>query len=191
MKAAIIALLAIALAGCKTAKKATDIQASSTSEITDTTRVNIGTHHDFSLEVRADSAATSRQDSTHTSAERSGCAVIEFVEGGGWVHRDSAGGVTYGGVQRITGTAQERRQGTHTSAEGGQQVNTTVNVADADSARLERSNGITENEHADLKQHEQQATPQRWYEPPLIALGALCCIAALLWVLFLCIKRRR
>ena len=55
----------------------------------------------------------------------------------------------------------------------------------------EQVNGITTNEQKQSHQEKETAiTRPKWYQTILAKIGGLCCIAALLWLLFLYLKRK-
>ena len=103
-------------------------------------------------------------DTTQITTATEQNTTINFVDGGGTVSIDSAGNITLTGVQSITG-------------------NLTTNT--------NQQNGITNNEsHASHTEKETKTEKPVWYQTILAKIGGLCCIAALLWLLFLYLKRK-
>lgn len=119
-------------------------------------------------------------DTTKTAAAYEGARVIEFVEGGGKVSIDSAGNVTFEGVKNIKG----QHKGSIAQNKGLTQKN------EETAGHRERLNGVTSDQTQREKRTEEKAPAQKWYETALARLGLDVCIAALMWLLFLYIKRK-
>lgn len=165
------AIMALCLISCATHKKAATTQSSSTVERTDTT------------ENRADTAAVKAVfvDTTKTEVIGVGGGVIEFVEGGGKVSIDTEGNATFEGVKSVKGG----RKGGLTQNKG------ITQTAEQTEAHREQLNGITAKEDKQAV----ATTPvknegQKWYQTTFMRIGQIVCIAALLWVLFLYLKRK-
>lgn len=163
------ALSCLMFAGCRTKKVVTD--ESSTVSLIDTTK------------AAADSLTVTRDltDTTKTTQTEEESEVVEFVDGGGTITIDTAGNVTLSGVKSYRGnrkTAQHEEKG--------------VTIADEVSqVHNEQANGIKANEskisHGEIETKTEKPV---WYQTVLAKIGGLCCIAALLWALFLYMKRK-
>ena len=163
------ALFALMFAGCRTKKVVTD--ESSKVSLTDTTK-NV-----------ADSLIATHDltDTTKTTQTEEEAGVVEFVDGGGTITIDTAGNVTLSGVKSYKGNRKAARH-----EERG------VTVADEVSqVHSEQANGIKADESkAGHRESETKVEKPVWYQTVLAKIGGLCCIAALLWALFLYLKRK-
>ena len=163
------ALLCLVVAGCRTHKAVTD--ESGTVSIVDTTQV----------ETDSLTATQTFTDTTQTTTTTEQNTTINFVDGGGTVSIDSAGNITLTGVQSITGNLT-----TNTNQQNGISQTNEVTQTHTDT-----QNGITNNEsHASHTEKEAKTEKPVWYQTILAKIGGLCCIAALLWLLFLYLKRK-
>lgn len=119
-------------------------------------------------------------DTTKTAATFEGSNVIEFVEGGGKVSIGQDGNVILDGVKNIKG----QRKG---SAEQDTGVTRTTEEA---AGHYEQLNGVEADQTQHEKRTEEKASAQKWYETALARLGLGVCIAALMWLIFLYLKRK-
>lgn len=165
----LVAVVCLVLAGCHTTKKAVTEQ--STVSLTDTTKT----------ESDSLTAKETLIDTTKTTASVEQSAVIEFVEGGGTVSIDTAGNVTLSGVKSIKGDLKA-----NTKEEKG------ITIADeVTQTHDEQNNGIKADESKlNHSSRETETKKPVWYQTVLAKIGGLCCIAALLWLLFLYLKRK-
>lgn len=163
--------MAVCLFSCRSHKAVTAIDQNSTLSYVDTTK------------TEADTASRKQTDTdtTKTAATYEGVGVIEFIEGGGKVSIDSAGNVTFEGVKNIKG----QHKGTIAQDKGVSQK------TEKTAGHSEQLNGV----RADQAKHEkstQEKTPaQKLYETTFVRIGQGVCIAAILWLLFLYLKRKR
>ena len=119
-------------------------------------------------------------DTTKTAAAYEGVGVIEFVDGGGKVSIDSAGNVTFEGVKNIKG----QRKGNIEQDKG-----VSRNVEET-AGHSEQLNGVKADRTIREKLTEETAPAQKWYETTFARIGQGVCIAALMWLLFLYLKRK-
>lgn len=119
-------------------------------------------------------------DTTKTAVNYEGVGLIEFVEGGGKVSIDSAGNVTFEGVKNIKG----QRKGNIAQDKG-----VTRKVEEAAGHR-EQLNGVAADQTQREKRTEKKTPAQKWYETAFARIGLGVCIAALMWLLFLYLKRK-
>lgn len=161
---------ATCILSCRTQKAVTATDQNSTLSYADTTK------------IVADTTGRTQNDTdtTKTAATYEGVGLIEFVEGGGKVSIDSAGNVTFEGVKNIKG----QRKGNIAQDKG-----VTRKVEEAAGHR-EQLNGVTADQTQREKRTEEKAPAQKWYETALARLGLGVCIAALMWLLFLYLKRK-
>lgn len=119
-------------------------------------------------------------DTTKTVATYEGIGLIEFVDGGGKVSIDSAGNVAFEGVKNIKG----KHKGSIAQDKGvAREVKETA-------GHREQLNGVKADQTQREKRTEEKTTAQRWYETAFARLGQGVCIAALMWLLFLYLKRK-
>ncbi|MDE6437110.1 MAG: hypothetical protein K2K69_06355 [Muribaculaceae bacterium] len=168
-RAAIIATLAIALslAGCRGHRAAT-LRDSATACV-DTTRTTLDT-----IGHRSETTGTSATMSAITSR-----ATVRFVGGsGGTVSIDSAGRITLGGVDSIEASLTA----THAT-----DSSTTTSTEDA-AVHREQATGISHH----TEQREQPSAPApKWYDTAFRRIGQGVLLAAILWLLFLYLHRRK
>lgn len=168
----------IALTACSSTKKAvkanTAAEVHTTAAYTDTTK------------TVADSIGHKRTDTdtTKTVATSESGGVIEFVEGGGAVSIDGNGTVTLHGVKSIKGKHRD------TAAQSKAVSSQTEDTA----THRQQEKGVSDEQTDDtkIKAHtEEKDAPRRyWYETTLMYVGLAVCIAAILWAIFLYLKRK-
>lgn len=165
-----VAGVAACLFSCKTHKTVTATDQSSTISFVDTTK------------TVADTAGRKQTDTdtTKTTVNYEGVGVIEFVEGGGKVSIDSAGNVTFEGVKNIKG----QRKGNIEQDKG-----VTQKVEEVAGHR-EQLNGVKADQTQREKRTEEKPPARKWYETALARLGLGVCIAVLMWLIFLYLKRK-
>lgn len=163
----IVALLSITLfaCGCKSSRLVEESNVS----VIDTTKTTID-----SLVKN-----TTETDTTKTEIETEQSAVIEFVDGGGTVNIDSAGNIILTGVQSIKGSLNQSIS----------QQNGISRADESTEVHGHKENGINKKE-SQKKQQEKKAEAPKWYQSILAKIGGLCCIAALIYAIFLYLKRK-
>ena len=161
---------ATCILSCRTQKAVTATDQNSTLSYADTTK------------IVADTAGRTQNDTdtTKTAATYEGVGLIEFVEGGGKVSIDSAGNVTFEGVKNIKG----RRKGSIAQDKG------VAHEVKETAGHREQLNGVKADQTKQEKRTEEKAPAQKWYETALARLGLGVCIAALMRLLFLYLKRK-
>ena len=170
----LLLLAAVGVAGClyscKTHKTVTASDLNAAQSYVDTTK------------TVADTAGR-KQTNTDTTKNRvayEGVGVIEFVEGGGKVSIDKAGNVTFDGVKNVRG----QRKGNIEQDKG------VTRQVEETAGHREQLNGVKADQSQREKRTEEKAPAQKWYETALMRLGLGVCIAALMWLLFLYLKRK-
>lgn len=165
----VVAILLWLFCGCRSHK--TVIDESHNTAFVDTTK------------VEADSTGQSHQvtDTTKTETQTEQSAAIEFVDGGGTVTIDSTGNVTLSGVKSIKGNFKQKAK----EEKGVSQVDETVSTHSSRHGGL----GIIESDERHVDK-ESKAEAPKWYQHILAKIGGLCCIAALIYALFLYLKRK-
>ncbi len=164
-----IAVLCWFLFGCKSHKSVIDENV--TVSITDTTKT----------ETDSLTQSLTVTDTTKTTETVQQNTVISFVDGGGTVSIDSAGNMTLTGVQSITGNLK---------ADKTQQAGVTTHSEQSE-VHGTQENGLQVNESTQVhKESEARVEKPAWYQSLMAKIGGLCCLAALLWALFLYLKRK-
>lgn len=160
---------ALCMLSCRTQKVATTDRSSEASYV-DTTK------------TVADSARYTQTDTdtTRTSATYEGVGVIEFVETGGKVSIDTAGNISFEGVRNIRG----RRKGTAAQDKGSAR-----NIKQT-AGHLEQSKGVSADHSRSEKRTEETPPTPKWYNTAFARIGQAVCLAFLLWLLFLYLKRK-
>lgn len=166
-----IALMAlIMICSCSTQKSVTNTDRDSSLSYADTTK------------IVADTTGYKQTgtDTTKTVATYEGIGLIEFVVGGGKVSIDSACNVTFEGVKNIKG----KHKGSIAQGKGiGREVEGTA-------GHREQLNGVKADQTQREKRIEEKAPAQRWYQGAFARIGQGVCIATLMWLLFLYLKRK-
>lgn len=163
--------VAACLFSCRTHKAVTAIDQNSTLSYADTTR------------TEADTTSRKHTDTntTKTAATYEGVGIMEFVEGGGKVSIDSAGNVIFEGVKNIKG----QHKGTIAQDKG------VSRKTEETAGHREQLNGVTADQSRHEKRTEEKAQRKKWYETTFARIGQGVCIAAILWLLFLYLKRKK
>lgn len=168
-------LVLFGLIGCKS-KQAVTTTTTVRETQTDTSTINV----DSVLK------STTMQEKRTTVTLYNDWGYIEFADSGGTLTID-------GGLIKADGV-KSYRQG----KQAAQKQNTDINEqADSTATHKAQANGITNERQSDTKQ-QPKAQPQKqgvealkWYQRTIYHIGALCCIAAIIWAVFLYIKKRK
>lgn len=166
-----IALMAvIMICSCSTQKSVTNTDRDSSLSYADTTK------------IVADTTGYKQTDTDTTKAVATyeGIGLIEFVADGGKVSIDSAGNVTFEGIKNIKG----KRKGNIEQDKG---VSRKVEEA---AGHREQLKGVNIDQTQREKRTEEKTPARKWYETALARLGLGVCIAALMWLIFLYLKRK-
>lgn len=164
------AIMALCLISCVTNKKAATTHSSSVVEYIDTTKDRADT-----TDIKATFVDTTKTEVIGVSG-----GVIEFVEGGGKVSIDTAGNVTIEGVRNIKGRHKENIK--HDKGISGK--------TEATAGHREQLNGVRAGQSKQVRQTEEKAPVGKWYDTMFARIGLGVCIAALMWLLFLYLKRK-
>lgn len=161
------------LIGCKSKQAVT-----TTTEVretqTDTSTINV----DSVLK------STTKQEKRTTVTLYNDWGYIEFADSGGTLTID-------GGLIKADGV-KSYRQGKQATKKQDTEIN---EQADSTATHKAQANGITNERQSDTKQHpkaqKQGVAALKWYQRTIYHIGALCCIAAIIWAVFLYIKKRK
>lgn len=189
------AVLLLMLTGCAAKKTATN----ESSALTDTTKSESGNITARQTNNSAVSAYTESiygiTDTTRTTAGIEENAVISFVDNGGFINFDAQGNITITGVKSIWGSLRQRKNEvkgfTRAGAESLTAAKETAKNEEIADSYNRQENGIAANEQKQSqREQETKITRPKWYQTVLAKIGSLCCIAALLWAIFLYLKRK-
>lgn len=150
----------ITLCGCKSHKVVTEV-----------TRIDTTKTVTDSVAVRTVTTDTAKSDTRATAFE-----VVQFVDSGGVILIDSMGNVSLQGVKLYKSARAYHRQAVRRAAQ----------QTDSVCSSVIQSNGIKEH----CKQEQPEAKADKWYKSIVCPVVTLCCIAALLYLLFLYIKKK-
>lgn len=178
-------LLLTSLPACHTRRTAETVQQGSTITAIDTTHRASDALVLKDTTRTEDSISARHYASSDTSATS---AIVEFIPEGGWLSVDSSGTVTLRGVATIrhSHTGIAHRHVTTSDVRTTQHRGLTATAIHSEQrAGLSTDSTFT-------TQTEKETTPaRRWYETALIRLGLGVLIAALLYLLFLYLRRKR
>lgn len=166
---AVMAMTAL-LGSCRTQREITAEREAAVA-IVDTTTV--------AVDIDCHASATTHMEMTGTTHE--GRTTVEFVEGGGRVSVDSSGNVTLEGVRNLSGELRDT-----TSSLRGSSTN-----QESASMHATEDNGIDAKVTSSEKVEENTKPTHRWHETLFMRLGQGVCIAGLLYLFFLYLKRKR
>lgn len=161
---------AACLLSCRTQKAITTTDHNSAARYVDTTI----TSTDSARNIQTDT------DTTSTSVSYEGVGVIDFVETGGKVSIDTAGNITFEGVRNIRG----RRKGTAVQEKG------STRDIEQTAGRIKQSKGVAADHSRSEKRTEETPPAPKWYNTAFARIGQAVCLAFLLWLLFLYLKRK-
>lgn len=162
-------LVLIGLMGCKT-----------TSGCTVTTENELKTD---TTKQSADSTqkTTTKEEKRTTVTLYNDWGYIEFTDSGGTLTID-------GGLIKANGV-KSYRQGKQATQK--QDTDTKVQT-DSTATHKEQANGITNQSHKKKQTPQKQGVAAlKWYQRTIYHIGALCCIAAIIWAVSLYIKKRK
>lgn len=163
--------LAVCLLSCRS-KQAVVTEQDRTVSVTDTTKTSVTTVTHLHTGI----------DTTKTTGQFEGGGMVEFVEGGGTVSIDTAGNIKMDGVKNIKGN----RRGSFAKDNG------VTQAEEVTAGRAEQLNGVATDQTNHVKQTEEKKKQGKtWHEEIFISVGALCCIALLMWLLFLYLKQKK
>lgn len=168
---AIALMVVILICSCSTQKSVTNTDRDSSLSYADTTKIVADTTGYKQTDT----------DTTKTAAAYEGVGIMEFVEGGGKVSIDSAGNVTFEGVRNIKG----QHKGTIAQDKG------ISHKTEGTAGHREQLNGVKADQTKHEKRTEEKVPVRKWYETTFARIGQGVCIAAILWLLFLYLKRKK
>ena len=161
------------LIGCKTTKKVVSESSTSTREETDTTKFVIDSVH----------VGTIRTDHRTTLTYFSDWGYIEFADNGGTLTIDTLGNLKADGVKSY----QHGKKATQKKSKS-----VTQSKDSTDTHKLQ-ANGVQnrDNKQANREPQKQGVKALKWYQRTIYHIGALCCVAAIIYVIFLYLQRKK
>lgn len=161
------------LIGCKTTKKAVSESSTTTREETDTTKLVTDSIH----------VGTIITDHRTTLTYFSDWGYIEFTDSGGTLTIDTLGNLKADGVKSY----QHGKKAAQKKAE-----NVTQNKDSTDTHKLQ-ANGVQSrgNKQAVKEPQKQGVKALKWYQRTIYHIGFLCCVAAIIYAIFLYLRRKK
>lgn len=161
------------LIGCKTTKKAVSESSTTTKEETDTTKLVTDSIH----------VGTIQTDSRTTLTYFSDWGYIEFANNGGTLTIDTLGNLKADGVKSY----QHGKKATQKKTES-----VTQSKDSTDTHKLQ-ANGVQsrDNKQDNRKPQKQGVKALKLYKRAIYHIGFLCCLAAIIYVIFLYLRRKK
>lgn len=169
-----IGLLALfGLIGCRTTKKVVSESSTSTREETDTTKLVTDSIH----------VGTIRTDYRTTLTYFSDWGYIEFANNGGTLTIDTLGNLKADGVK----TYQHGKKAAQKKAE-----DITQSKDSTDTHKMQ-ANGVQnrDDKQASREPQKQGTKALKWYQRTIYHIGVLCCVAAIIYAIFLYLRRKK
>lgn len=160
------------LIGCKTTKKAVS-ESSTTKEETDTTKLVTDSIH----------VGTIKTDNRTTLTYFSDWGYIEFANNGGTLTIDTLGNMKADGVKSY----QHGKKATKKKAES------ITHSKDSTNTHKLQANGVQsrDNKQSNRDPQKQGVKALKWYQRTIYHIGVLCCLAAIIYAIFLYLRRKK
>ena len=164
-------LVLLGLIGCKTQKKV--VSESITSERTDTTKLVTDSIH----------KATTKQENRTTLTIYNDWGYIEFTDSGGTLTIDTLGNLKAVGVKSY----QHGKKAAQKKAE-----NVTQSKDSTNTSKLQ-ANGVQsrDNKQANREPQKQGVKALKWCQRTIYHIGFLCYVAAIIYAIFLYLRRKK
>lgn len=161
------------LIGCKTTKKVVSESSTTTREETDTTKLVTDSIH----------VGTIKADHRTTLTYFSDLGYIEFVNNGGTLTIDTLGNLKADGVKSY----QHGKKATQKKAESITKRKDSTNT----NKLQENAVQIRDNKQANRDPQKQGVKALKLYQRTIYHIGFLCCLAAIIYVIFLYLRRKK
>ena len=161
------------LIGCKTTKKSVLESSITTREKTDTTKLATDSIH----------VGTIRTDNRTTLTYFSDWGYIEFANNGGTLTIDTLGILKADGVKSYQHGKKAAQNKTESVAQRKDSTDTHKLQANGAQSR--------DNKQANRDPQKQGVKALKWYQRTIYHIGFLCCVAAIIYVIFLYLQRKR
>jgi len=174
---------------CKTTKKAVSESSTSTREETDTTKLVTDSIHVGTIKI----------DYRTTLTYFSDWGYIEFIDSGGTLTIDTLGNLKANGVKSYKHgkkAAKEKAENTtqskHSTDTHKLQANG-VQSKDSTGANKLQANGMQsrDNKQANREPQKQGVKTLKWYQRTIYHIGVLCCVAAIIYTIFLYLRKKK
>lgn len=161
------------LIGCKTTKKAVSESSTTTREETDTTKLVTDSIH----------VGTIRTDNRTTLTYFSDFGYIEFANNGGTLTIDTLGNLKADGVKSY----QHGKKAAQKKAESITKRKDSTNT----NKLQENAVLIRDNKQANKDPQKQGVKALKWYQRTIYHIEVLCCLAAIIYAIFLYLRRKK
>ena len=159
------------LIGCKTTKKAVSESPTTTREETDTTKLATDSIH----------VGTIRTDNRTTLTYFSDWGYIEFANNGGTLTIDTLGNLKADGVKSY----QHGKKSAQKKAESIAQSKDSTNTHKL------QANGVQSRDSKQANRQPQGVKALKWYQRTIYHIGFLCCVAVIIYSIFLYLRRKK
>lgn len=161
------------LIGCKTTKKAVSQSSTTTKEETDTTKLVTDSIH----------VGTIQTDSRTTLTYFSDWGYIEFANNGGTLTIDTLGNLKADVVKSY----QHGKKATQKKTES-----VTQSKNSTDTHKLQANGAQSrDNKQSNREPQKQGVKALKWYHRTIYHIGVLCCLVAIIYVIFLYLRRKK
>ena len=161
------------LIGCKTTKKVVSESSTTTREETDTTKLATDSIH----------VGTIQTDSRTTLTYFSDWWYIEFANNGGTLKIDTLGNLKADGVKSYQHGKKAAKKKAENVAQSNDSTNTHKLQANAVKSR--------DNKQANREPQKQGVKALKWHQRTIYHIGFLCCLTAIIYVIFLYLRRKK
>ena len=161
------------LIGCKTTKKAVSESPTTTREETDTTKLVTDSIHVGAI----------RTDNRTTLTYFSDWGYIEFANNGGTLTIDTLGILKADGVKSYQHGKKAAQNKTESVAQSKDSTDTHKLQANGAQSR--------DNKQASREPQKQGVKALKWYQRTIYHIGVLCCLSAIIYAIFLYLRRKK
>ena len=161
------------LIGCKTTKKVVSESSTTTREETDTTKLVTDSIHVGAI----------RTDNRTTLTYFSDWGYIEFANNGGTLTIDTLGILKADGVKSYQHGKKAAQNKTESVAQSKDSTDTHKLQANGAQSR--------DNKQANREPQKQGVKALKWYQRTIYHIGVLCCLVAIIYAIFLYLRRKK
>lgn len=161
------------LIGCKTTKNAVSESSTNTREETDTNKLVTDSVH----------VVTIKADHRTTLTYFSDWGYIEFADNGGTLTIDTLGNLKADGVKSYQHGKKAAKKKAENVTQSKDSTNTHKLQANAVQSR--------DNKQANREPQKQGVKALKWHQRTIYHIGVLCCLAAIIYAIFLYLRRKK
>ena len=161
------------LIGCKTTKKVVSESSTTTREETDTTKLVTDSIHVGAI----------RTDNRTTLTYFSDWGYIEFANNGGTLTIDTLGNLKAKGVKSYQHGKKAAQNKTESVAQSKDSTDTHKLQANGAQSR--------DNKQDNIEPQKQGVKALKWYQRTIYHIGVLCCLSAVIYAIFLYLRRKK